>query len=134
MKNIRYFKLNMKDEKYDALILECEKRHKSVLPDNELSVFADVDNAVALVKVAGADVDWCIKNGLMTEITETKNVVDKVTKLPVSKEVTTIVSVKDALVLDQLKPVEQKVFAEEIKTDVKWVPIEKEESPIKEIK
>ena len=132
--NIKYFKLNMKDEKYPALITECEKRHKSVFPNNELSVFADTDNAVALVKVAGATNDWCIKNGLMKEVTETKEVVDKVTKESVSKEVTTAIPVKDTLVLDQLKPVEQKVFAEDIKTDVKWNPIEVVESPIKVIK
>ena len=130
--NIKYFKLNMKDEKYPALITECEKRHKSVFPNNELSVFADTDNAVALVKVAGATNDWCIKNGLMREVTETKEVVDKVTKESVSKEVTTAIPVKDTLVLDQLKPVEQKEFAEEIKDDVKWTPVE--ESPVKEIK
>ena len=130
--NIKYFKLNMKDEKYPALITECEKRHKSVFPNNELSIFADVDNAVALVKVAGATKDWCIKNGLMVEVTETKDVIDKVTKETVSKEVTTAVPVKDTLVLDQLKPVEQKVFAEDVKTDAKWTPVE--ESPIEEIK
>ena len=132
--NIRYFKLNMKDEKYSALITECEKCHKSVFPNNELSIFADVDNAVALVKVAGATKDWCITHGLMVEVTETKDVIDKVTKLPVSKEITTAVPVTSSLVLSQLKPVDQKVFVEEIKTDVKWNPIEVVESPIKVIK
>ena len=132
--NIKYFKLNMKDEKYAALITECEKCHKSVFPNNELSVFEDADKAVALVKVAGTTKEWCIENGLMKEVTETKEVVDKVTKELVSKEVTITVPVKDTLVLDQLKPVEQKEFAEDIKTDVKWTPVDIEESPIKEIK
>lgn len=122
----------MKDAKYPALIIECEKQHKSVLPDNELSVFADVDNAIALVKVAGATREWCIARGLMTEVTETKDVIDKVIKETISKEVTTIVPVSDSFVLSQYTPVTQKEFIEEIKSDPKWYPVE--ESPVKEIK
>ena len=57
MPNVRYFRLNLEDDQYENCEEDCEERHATLWPNNQLSILFSTKPEV-IIKVDNAGKAW----------------------------------------------------------------------------